>query len=685
MDWISDGSGEGLETMEEAPQLDTTHPCSVAVLNVPVVANEKVERLKNVLLKILSKVGGDGGCGKVTIDMPLDEAKQESCGMLVVTYEHKRFAEEAVAKLDNIDFDKGKLRLVQIDKMVEMMARPEKFEPSKFTVERFARADERDWLLDDDHREQILLRYQDETEIYWVNGDGAPELCYGGEREKMNKRVWCDSRVEWSSWGSFLCTFHRPGIVQWAGPEFLKRNRFMSNQVKCIAFSPDEEHVVTWNGTSPQEGDPDAVKFYHVRTGEMRRAFKTPEFRPTPEEFPLFLWSGDGKFFGRCGEKEIFVYAAQDMQLIQDGRGKRTPLKFESLDYFAWSPRQNIISSWSPGDSEAVPARLTLTEIPSRRELASKNLFNIRFAELHWQSEGEFLCVQVMRMTSKNKGLTNLEIFRMSEKDIPVDMVEMKGEVVKLFSWEPRKNRFAVLTEDEAGKNWKCQFFKVKDTCTELVCTYPLKSGVYNNITWGPYGSLLTINAVGSGELLFMTLTPDNKAELFHTDEHFMLTDVSYDPSSRYVITSVCQPMGPGGFRLSSESGFALWTFQGRQLYKMQKERMWQVCWRPHPPSLLPEDKVKHMQKNFKEYSKKYDTVDDVAKDSQRREMQNLRAGQMDGFNELLATLSQAKKELYRQTGFDKAWDKFTLKDVWEDVVTTLETDLEKTEEIIQG
>ena len=48
--------------------------------------------------------------------------------------------------------------------------------------------------------------------------------------------------------------------------------------------------------------------------------------------------------------------------------------------------------------------------------------------KLYWQNQGDFLCVQVDRHTKTKKSIfCNLEIFRVREKDFPVEVVELKG------------------------------------------------------------------------------------------------------------------------------------------------------------------------------------------------------------------------------------------------------------------
>lgn len=48
--------------------------------------------------------------------------------------------------------------------------------------------------------------------------------------------------------------------------------------------------------------------------------------------------------------------------------------------------------------------------------------------KLYWQNQGDFLCVKVDRHTKTKKSIfCNLEIFRVREKDYPVEVVELKG------------------------------------------------------------------------------------------------------------------------------------------------------------------------------------------------------------------------------------------------------------------
>jgi translation initiation factor 3 subunit B len=72
---------------------------------------------------------------------------------------------------------------------------------------------------------------------------------------------------------------------------------------------------------------------------------------------------------------------------------------------------------------------------------------------MHWQSEGDFLCVKVDRQGGKDKKSvhTSFELFRMREKDIPIEVLEMKGTQIIAFAWEPRERRFAIIHSPDSA------------------------------------------------------------------------------------------------------------------------------------------------------------------------------------------------------------------------------------------
>lgn len=166
-----------------------------------------------------------------------------------------------------------------------------------------------------------------------------------------------------------------------------------------------------------------------------------------------------------------------------------------------------------------------------------------------------------------------------------------------------------------------------------------------------------------------------------------MITQVEWDPSSRYVITAVTQPMRDemGGFKYQMEAGYAIWTFQGRVIHRLQKEKLWQISWRPHPKSLLTPDREKYIRKNIKQFSKRYDALDEQAKESARASYQKARDVKTNGFREVLDRLSDYYNEKMEETGWDEAWNKHLADQGWEPHEEIKDEELESMEELISG
>lgn len=106
---------------------------------------------------------------------------------------------------------------------------------------------------------------------------------------------------------------------------------------------------------------------------------------------------------------------------------------------------------------------------------------------------------------------------------------------------------------------------------------------------------------------------------IMYIAEHYMASDVEWDPTGRFVVTSVSwwshkvkfdmftsliclSSLGffslftPHTFYLlclQVDNAYWLWTFQGRLLQKNNKDRFCQLLWRPRPPTLLSQDQIK--------------------------------------------------------------------------------------------
>lgn len=85
-------------------------------------------------------------------------------------------------------------------------------------------------MLDKRGRDQFVIRYGDETEIYW--NDAARS-----QAEDVYKRsTWTESFVQWSPAGNYLATIHRQGVAVWGGPSWQRLARFSHPGVSAPSY-----------------------------------------------------------------------------------------------------------------------------------------------------------------------------------------------------------------------------------------------------------------------------------------------------------------------------------------------------------------------------------------------------------------------------------------------------------------
>lgn len=144
-----------------------------------------------------------------------------------------------------------------------------------------------------------------------------------------------------------------------------------------------------------------------------------------------------------------------------------------------------------------------------------------------------------------------------------------------------------------------------------------------NNVFWSPRGRHLVLATLRSqttwdiefwdmdfeplnvaGEKKDQTTDPGAWIHLIATQEHYGVTDLEWDPTGRYVLTSASV------WRQTMENGYALWDFKGHMLQKRNIEKFKQIIWRPRPKSRLSKEDQRKIRKNLKEYSRDFDRED---------------------------------------------------------------------------
>ncbi|KNC80840.1 hypothetical protein SARC_06821 [Sphaeroforma arctica JP610] len=594
------------DLLEDAPVVENKLDCIVAVDNCPIIPRDKMGKLLSVIKKTFGKVG------KVVdpIHMPFNASDGKTKGFCFVEFTNPDEARRAVQQINGFKLDKSHVfEVVRMADMDKYEAVPEEFvPPSKEDKVDFI--DKEWWLHDEKCRDQFVIRHDVNTSVFW-NGKDEGEL-------QHTQANWTESYVYWSPLGSYLATVHPRGIQVWGGPKFSKVQRFMHPNVKLMMISPQENYLVTWSSVDVADPTgPFNIAIWDLRRGRMIRSFPLPNGLNT---WPYFKWNHDDSYCACLGEDKIMVYELPSMKLLD-----KKSIAIDSVRDFAWSPSENKIAYWTP-EIRDQPARVTILELPSRKIVKTKNLFNVAACNIHWQNKGDYLAVKIDRQSKTGKSkFTTFELFRMREKDIPVEPLEIQI-AVRAFSWEPCGSRFALIQGDPGSLSVSFYDLKKND---KVVLLNTLEKKNVNNMFWSPKGRYVVLAGLGNqgifnGQLEFWDV---NDMVCMNVSEHFMATHVEWDPTGRYVATYV------SAWKFQLETGFHLWSFQGKNLQRNNIDKFYQLLWRPRPPTLLSEQELRDLKKKgVKNYSQKFDAEDLQRGDKASKEVMDRRRAQYEEF-----------------------------------------------------
>jgi len=588
-DYVDDVTDEELlgDLLKKKPR-ETDGIDSVVVVDcVPEVGPERLEKLQNVIRKIFNKFG------RIQNEhYPLAEDGKTK-GYIFLEYTSSEEAQEAVKATNGYKLDRQHTFVVNLftdfDKYSVVPDNWEPPAPQPFKDH----GNLRSWLLEPHGYDQFSCIYEGgERTAIFLNSAGEPTSVE--ERAR-----WTETYVRWSPQGNYLATFHQKGIALWGGDGFKQIMRFSHIGVQLIDFSPCEKYMVTFSPLPDNAEDPSAIIIWDCLTGQKKRGFRCEN----ASVWPIFKWSQDGQYFARMTPDTLSIYETPSFGLLD-----KKSIKIKGLRDFQWSPTDKMISYWSPEEGD-LPARVTLIEVPSRKTLSTKNLFTVADCKMHWQKSGDYLCVKVDRYKSKKEEkdtvkyggiFHNFNIFRIREKQIPVDIVEIKDSIMA-FAWEPVGHKFAFIHGDAPRIN--VSFYQIeKAGKVELISTLDKKN--CNHLFWSPNGQFIVLAGLRSMSGVLEFVDTSDMTVMTDQTEHFMATDVEWDPTGRYVATAVSW----WGHKV--DNAYWIWNFQGKLLTKQPMERFCQFLWRPRPSTPLTKDHIKEIRRNMKKYNARFSVED---------------------------------------------------------------------------
>jgi len=602
---VDDMDGDVLigDVLSRKPRPDQSIENVVIVDNIPVTVSAKVLKLTNVLLKIFSK------CGKIeTHHIPLDE-NQKTKGYMFIVYKTGQEATNAISSCNGYKLDKTHCFAVnRLSDFEHCMNIPEQWEePSPEPYK--PQVNLKSWLCEPDCYDQFAIVHG-KTRTTGVHSCGQSQAIQVQQREN-----WTESHVKFSPKGSYLATCHKQGIALWGGPDFTRVGRFLHPNVTYFQFSPCEKYFVTYSKTSFTPEEPQNLIIWETRSCLNKRAFTLPVLN----YWPYFKWSHDGQYFATITGDTLAIYATPSMKLLDNKK-----ISVQNIRDFLWCPSENWIAYWQ-SENKNIPARVTIMSVPDCVPISYKNLFSVTNIAIYWQNSGNYLAVKVDRTIKNKKEQENVfEIFRLREKDIPVENFEIKSKVISL-SWDPKGPRFALI-QGEQGRT-DVSFFKIGEKILPIGKTLVGKK--CNCIKWSPLGQYCVLAGLNNisfdGVLEFWDIGSDTPT-LMNEANHFMVTNIAWDPTGRYV----CSSNTYGGH--SVENGYMMWNFQGSKLFEASLDNFIQFQWRPRPPSLLKEDDFKEIRRNMKSYTRDFEIKDKISQSKASKELVEKRRTVYDEF-----------------------------------------------------
>lgn len=276
-------------------------------------------------------------------------------------------------------------------------------------------------MEDSFQRDQFLIRYKDQVEVYWCDSP-APQLVHDGKSDLACSKP----PIEWSPLGTYVVSFHGQGIMLHGGPSFAECGRLPHKDVQRVLFSRNERYALTWNGQSGASAK-DAVAVWDVATNHLLRRFAC-----TDPHWPSFAFSANEQFLAVKGSNGIGLCVRRaglsDRFSLPDFRLQREAcFGVPAIADFAWAPTGAVLSYVIP-ETKSKPATVVLLDVAQHRMLQSVSLNNVEQLRLAWAPRGSALALVVARRANSRAKtlLFQVTLVRLALRNLPVEVVEAR-------------------------------------------------------------------------------------------------------------------------------------------------------------------------------------------------------------------------------------------------------------------
>lgn len=662
----------------------------IVVSGAPVIPEAKVPVLKKALTGLFSKAGK-----VVDMEFPIDPETKKSKGFLFVECGSPADGNKIIKAFHTKRLDlKHRLYLYTVRDVERYNSNAFNTEFKEPAMPEFVPSSSlKSWLQDEEVRDQYVLQKDDLTTVFWnttlEDADNVVE----------SRENWSSNYVRFSPKGTYLFSYHDQGVVAWGGPHFDRLRRFYHPNVRTSSVSPNEKYLVSFSADPIvyNEDDKDSpftkrneghqLCIWEIASGLLMTTF--PVIKSPFLHWPLIRWSFNDKYCARMVGDTLVVHDSDNGFAPMENKALKVP----GIRDFSFAPsgvklhpfRQNdepsvLLAYWTP-ETNNMSCKGTIVEVPRGRVLKTVNLVQVSNVSLHWQNNADFLCFNVERHTKSGKTLfSNLELCKLTEKDIPVEKIEFK-DCVRAFEWEPNGNRFVAIAERDTGDDNPAiprhviSFFapevKEKEQGSnastgikrwKLVVDIPDKFS--NTISWSPAGRFVVVATlvkpnVRKSDFMFFDVDFAGEKNINEAKDvtasvkdiakptYLSATDLKWDPSGRYLAA------WSSALKHKIENGYKIFNVGGDVVKEETVSNFKNFAWRPRPASLLSNAEKKKVRKNLREWSAQFEEQDAMEADSA---MRDLILRQRELLKEWHEYRAESSKKLLEDFGY-KAFD----------------------------
>lgn len=211
----------------------------------------------------------------------------------------------------------------------------------------------------------------------------------------------------------------------------------------------------------------------------------------------------------------------------------------------------------------------------------------------------------------------------MREKMIPCERIKIEDKIQSV-ALEPVGGRIAILVGETPRIQLKL-FDHVEGKLTETKCFEKVTA---SSLHWSPRGQYLVAAGLGSTMQGVLEFFDAKNGTSFNVGEHFMASGIHWDPTGRYVVSIV------SSLHYQTDTGYYIWTFQGKLVKRELQKSFFQLLWRPRPTSLLSKQKISSIKKNLKQYHADFEAEDRLAATAASEEVLRKRRELMEAWED---------------------------------------------------